>query len=501
MSNLLDKSISWFSPVSALKRAQARKALSYYEATKPGRMRKGRRETGSPNQSVITAGGSLREQARHMEQNHDLARGVLSVLVANVIGPYGIGIESMPRTKSGEIHQDLAKQIDALFSDWSKKPEVTWRNDWASTQRLAARSWFRDGEMFTRMHFGEARGLDHGTRVPLSLELMEADTVPMDYNADNGPIVVAGIEVNGWGRPVAYYFQKATQSSNYALRSDLRRVNAAEILHPMLADRIGQYRGASIFASTIARFEDLKDYEESERIAAKVAASMAAYIKKGVPDQYAVATDENGEPVAREMKFVPGMVFDNLHEGEDIGTIDTTRPNAQLEPHRKGQLRAAASGVGVTYSSLAKDYNGTYSSQRQELVEGWGAYGVLASEFINAIVRPTYEKFIDVALASGLLVLPADVDPDTLSDALYMPPQMPWIDPKKEADGWGLLEKNGHASGPEIIRRRGQKPRDVLDQESRWRKDAEDRGLKFETNTNEEDADDAEIEDGQRNTA
>ena len=91
--------------------------------------------------------------------------------------------------------------------------------------------------------------------------------------------------------------------------------------------------------------------------------------------------------------------------------------------------------------------------------------------------------------------MPNDVDTNTVMDALYIPPQMPWIDPAKESKAWGELERNGHASGPEIIRRRGQKPRDVLDQESRWRKDAEERGLKFETNTNEEELDDAEEED------
>lgn len=497
MTNPLDKTIEWFSPHKALKRAQARKALSYYEATKPGRMRKGRRESGTANESVVAAGASLREQARYMEQNHDIARGVLAVLVSNVVGPHGIGIESMPRDKDGNIHQALAKQIDDLFTDWSKKPEVTWRKDWAGAQRLAARALFRDGEMFTRIHAGESRNLDHGTRVPLSLELMESDSVPLDFHSEGSPRILSGVEINGWGRPTAYHFYKTHPADlrRIPLRDDLRRVDAGQILHPAMVDRIGQIRGASIFASVITRLEDLKDYEESERIAAKVAASMAAYIKKGNPDQYAVAIDNDGDPTAREMKFVPGMVFDDLHEGEDIGTIDTTRPNSQLEPHRKGQLRAAASGLYITYSSMAKDYSGTYSSQRQELVEGHGAYGVLSSEFINALVRPVYERFIDMALMSGHIVLPNDVDADTLKDALYIPPQMPWIDPQKEAKAWGLLEENGHASGPEIIRRRGQKPRDVLDQESRWRKDAEEKGLKFATNTNEsKEAETEEIE-------
>jgi capsid protein len=48
---------------------------------------------------------------------------------------------------------------------------------------------------------------------------------------------------------------------------------------------------------------------------------------------------------------------------------------------------------------------------------------------------------------------------------------MPWIDPKKEAESLAILEDNTYMSGPEIIRRRGASPRDVLDQQSQWERD------------------------------
>jgi capsid protein len=74
-------------------------------------------------------------------------------------------------------------------------------------------------------------------------------------------------------------------------------------------------------------------------------------------------------------------------------------------------------------------------------------------------------------------VLPRDIDPLSIGDALYLPPQMPWIDPKKEAEAWATLDENDYASGQEIVRRRGQNPRDVLDQSKRWREMREERGL------------------------
>jgi lambda family phage portal protein len=229
-----------------------------------------------------------------------------------------------------------------------------------------------------------------------------------------------------------------------------------------------------VFASVLNRFDDLKDYEESERIAAKIAASMAAFIKKGSPDLYEPSATNEGQ---RQMKFRPGIVFDDLRPGEEIGMIDTNRPNPNLETYRSGQLKAIAAGAGPTFSSIARSYDGTYSAQRQELVEGFAIYSTLANEFIGRIVRPVYEQFIATAIASGVLKVPAGVRVETLNDAAYMPPSMPWIDPKKEVEAWGMQEDRCYVSGPEIIRKRGGNPIDTLEQQSRWLREKDKQGI------------------------
>ena len=96
---------------------------------------------------------------------------------------------------------------------------------------------------------------------------------------------------------------------------------------------------------------------------------------------------------------------------------------------------------------------------------------------IGRIVQPVYEQFIATAIAAGLLKVPAGVRADTLDDAAYMPPAMPWIDPLKEAKAWGELEDRCYVSGPEVIRRRGGNPGDTLEQQSRWKKEKEAAGI------------------------
>jgi lambda family phage portal protein len=482
--NAFERAILAVAPGWARRRARDRAWVAAYEAATPSRARPGKRETASGNVAVYRAGKPLRELARSLEQNHDLARGVLDVLVRNTVGA-GIGVEPQPRRTGtrAEIDDELAWQLSQLWRDFCKRPEVTWQHDQGATERLMARTWFRDGEVFGQRVRGQVASLDHGTRVPYSIEMLEPDFVPFDYERqvqDNRPAIRMGVEINAWGRPIAYHVYKKHpgELATVPTVADIKRVSAEQMLHLKAVDRIGQLRGVSVFASVLTRLEDIKDYEESERVAAKVAASMAAMIVKGTPDLYEPPVQQNGEPApGRSMRFRAGMIFDDLRPGERVETIDSKRPNPNALPWRQGQLRAVAAGVGVSYSSAAKDYDGTYSSQRQELVEQWGAYQILASQFISRVTRVMYEDMVDMALAAGLIRVPAGVDVTTLRDAVYIAPQMPWIDPMKEAESWALLEDRAYASGPEIVRRRGANPHDVLDQQARWLRQKTDAGV------------------------
>src|SRR5690606_32648549 len=147
-------------------------------------------------------------------------------------------------------------------------------------------------------------------------------------------------------------------------------------------------------------------------IAAKVAASMCAFIKKGNPDRYGesgalgapgglVGEMTIAEPGDRNLRMAPGIVFDDLIAGEDIGTIASNRPNAGGATWRKEQLRAAAGGVGLSYTSLSLNYDGTSSAQRQELVDKWVGSLMLAKRFIAMGVRKQRMGFIEAAVLAG----------------------------------------------------------------------------------------------------
>jgi lambda family phage portal protein len=480
--NFIDRLVAFVDPSRGVRRMAARTVLqASYESGERSRLRKFRADSESPNQLVSRSAAAVRAQARYLERNHDIARGILRTMTNNIVGADGIGVEFQPRRKDGTIHTEYATALAEAWRDWCRRPEVTQAYSWSRLQRLICKTWIRDGEAFAQRLMGPVPNLLHGTNVPYSLEVMEADMLPLDFD-DEAKNISQAIERNAWGRRVAAWVYKGHPLEQMTLASSasLKRVSWDNMLQIALTDRIGQLRGVSEFASVITRLEDIKDYEESERVAARISAMLTAYVKRQAPDgggYEGPAMGVDGKPAPRQLSLQPGMIIDSLAVGEEIGLIDSNRPNPNPVTFRSGQLRAAAAGVGASFSSISKQYDGTFSAQRQELVEQWVNYAVLVDEYVCQWVEPVVRDFIQVAHLSGVARMPADLKAGSHDDVLYVGQAMPWIDPMKEAEAFVALAKAGFISEPEVIRRAGRNPNDTLEQMDKWRQLAKSKGL------------------------
>jgi lambda family phage portal protein len=243
------------------------------------------------------------------------------------------------------------------------------------------------------------------------------------------------------------------------MRPQIKFVPASSLAHLKLAKRLHQTRGVTVFHAVLTRLDDVRDYEESERIAARVAAAMTAYIKRG-PDYQPidVASTTQGE---RAFEMAPGMIWDSLAPGEDVGVISSDRPNSSLEAFRAAMLRAAAAGTGTRFSAIARDYRGTYSSQRQELVEGAQHYRRLFDYLTRTFYLPVWRNFVDAAVLAGRISLPTDLDPASVYRPELRQPALPWIDPKKEIEAQALAVQSGFRARWQVIRDLGGDPQAV----------------------------------------
>jgi lambda family phage portal protein len=438
-------------------RPAAKQAKRLYEAAKSSQYHRPMASSRSPDGVMDAARGKVRDWARYLDENHDLAIGILDDMVNKVVGN-GLLFEPLVRGRDGALDETVNERLRELWTQWRRRPDTTGEIPGPEMDRLLCRTWLRDGEVL--IQHVEGPRIRHFSAVPYSLELIEPDYLPFELFASE-PSVTHGVEKDGWGRPIAYHLYKEHPGNNLwaaiGVAGDTKRVPRDRIEHIKFTRRLRQTRGVSVLHGIVHRLDDIKDYEESERIAARVAAAFTGYVKRSadmIEESSVTGTD-------RTLEMAPGMIFDNLLPGEEIGTIGTDRPNTSLQDFRNAMLRAAAAGTGANYSSISRDYNGTYSAQRQEMVESAPAYGRLRSYFVEAYARPVYERFVIGAVLAGLVPLPRGFAIGELFEVDIRGPGMAWIDPKKEVEADALAVQHGFKSRTQVIRERGGDPRQV----------------------------------------
>jgi lambda family phage portal protein len=450
-------------PRWALARAQARLDLArvrtvekrLYDAASPSPYRKPRTDNRSANAVMQHARETLRRNARYLDENHDLAVGVLNTLVDRIVGR-GIIVEPMVRTKNGRLAYKTNEQIGKRWRRFCRRPEASLTLPMGEAMRLVCRTWLRDGETLTQHVVGDRASQPDPKSTPYMLELIEADYLPFDKSGD-APRIIQGVELAGWNRPIAYHLLKAHPGDmlpGARITQDTKRVSAELITHLKFTRRLHQVRGVPIFHAVLTRLEDIRDYEESERIAARVAAAFTGYIKKA-PGFEGQTSDTDG---ARSFEMEPGMIWDNLMPGEEVGTIASNRPNPALSDFRSAMLRAVAAGTSTNFSSISKHYDGNYSSQRQELVESRMAYDALRQYFVDIWLDEVYRRWLAADYAAGHITPERGIDSDTLFEADYRGPGVPWIDPLKEVEADAKAVENGFKSRHQVIRERGDSP-------------------------------------------
>lgn len=465
-AKLVDEVVAVASPAASRDRLIARQQRNVaaawnggYEATEPSRRRRFHRDARNGDALARTSAVALRNQARHLDRNVDIVRGGFDKLTDFVVGANGITVEPQPKTIDGKVHEAFAAELRRDYEAFRQWPEVTWTHNGGSADRIVCRTWLRDGECLGQLVSGPRKDMTYGSDVPVAVELIEPDLLP-HWLEDNGKNIHQAIERSVWGRPTAYHLLKDHPGSDViATTGQTKRVAADRMLHLRSVDRIGQLRGVTILASVIPTLQDIHEYRGFEQIAAKMAASMVLKIKRGAPDQYVPQQDAQGNVVDPKSNLPVyqmdgGMVVFSGGAGEDAEFFDTKRPNSGAAPWIQQQLRFASAGFGgLSYSAFARDYNGTYSAQRQELVENWPHYHALTGEFVGQWSRPTYEEFVRWrVLTKGM---PADVDPSSMFEALFFGPAMPWIDPEKEANAQLILVQACFKSSSQVIRERG----------------------------------------------
>lgn len=389
----------------------------------------------------------IRVWARHLDENHDLVTGLFSALA---IRSSRLQPEPMVKLRGGALAEVFNERLLALWERWKLHCDWSGTLAWNDLSRVTARTWLRDGEVFQNHMLGAV----NPSGIPYQIEALEPDYVPFDLTVRN-PLIVHGVRKDpSSGRPLGYQFLKS-HPGNFLVGdipqlSDTNFLDVGQVSHLKHVQRLHQTRGVSILHPCVHRLDDIQDYEQSEQIAARVSAALCAAITKQ-PGMGPPSVD--GRTGERPFELQAGQVFD-LNPGESVETIGAARPSDRMTDFRALLLRSVCAGTGTRYSLVSRDYTqGSYSQQRQELVEGVMFEEDYQLSYQQQSFIHVWRNFVSAVLVANQAA-PVGVNLDTLMDVECTSVTIPWIDIEKEVKADKLAVDSGFDSRPNVIRRR-----------------------------------------------
>lgn len=469
--NALDQIITWLAPSTGAKRLRARMAAAemarLYEGAKTGRRTDGWTTAGtSANMEIGPALARMRDRGRDLVRNNPYAAKAVAVHEANAIGA---GI--LAKADTGE--ENLNRDLDALWKDWSAACDADGLHDFYGLQKLADRTTVESGECLIRFR---NRRPDDGMDVPLQLQLLEGDFLDASKTGPNGSnIVIQGVEFDPVGRRVAYWLfgqhpgDVITSYKSKSLTS--QRVPASEIIHLFRQDRPGQVRGITWFAPVLMKMRDLDDYSDAELMRKKIEACFAAFVtQEAGEDGPTVGTASTSDAGKRLEALEPGMI-QYMRMGEDI-KFSEPKGNDTYPSYMQTELHAVAAGLNITYEQLTGDLSGVnYSSYRagqMDVRRGIESYRRLT--LIPRLCNPVWRRFVDTAAIAGKIRKP-------LYGVKWTPPRFESIDPLKDTKADIAAIRSGLLTWPDAVAANGYDADDQAAEIAASNKKLDDLGL------------------------
>lgn len=388
---------------------------------------------------------TLRNRSRQMLRDNPHAMNICRIVQNNVVGS-GISTQARIVLPNGEPDDALNNAIESAWAEWCEKETCHTAGQLSMTDmlRLAMAGVFRDGEFFIRkIHRVFGRG-----EIPFALEVIEPDLL-LDFEgapvrSNNGAELRLGIEVDDWMRPMAYWFRDKHPGDLIFPQTEkkARRIPAKEIEHLYVVNRWPQTRGTPWMHSILLRLRQMSGYAESELIAARIAANNVGFIEQNIDvEPTASGAKVHIPPVERSE---PGT-FRRLLPGEKVTPTNLNRPAGNLEVFMRYMLREIASGVGVSYESLSRDYSqSNYSSSRLALTDERENWRVLQRWLIDNFLSRIYREWLDAAVVSGRIRIKDYFQNKRKYQAVEFKPRgWPWVDPSKEMKAYETAVRLG----------------------------------------------------------
>ncbi len=459
-NNLLDRAISYFSPVRGARRHQARQFMALTGAYTGALL--GRRVLGSwanmpqdADSALLPDLPLLRERSRDLIRNNPIAAGAINTAVTNVIGT-GLKLQARPDRQILNMNDEKADQwesgVEREFRMWAAKPQfcdMRKTSSFADLQDLVFRQTLENGDVFTVM----ARERTPAFPYTLRLQIVEGDRVCNDGNARDTEQLAGGIERGPSGAP-AFYHILDQHPGNWLYRSGLtwtkvpafgERSGLRNVIHSYRVLRPGQSRGVPYLAPVIETLKQLGRYTEAELMATVVAALFTVFIKteggalgSGLGNMVAATGESNSSTSSeKEVKLGNGALI-GLRPGESIETAEPKRPSGNFDFFVKAVLEQVGVALEIPFEMLIGHFSASYSASRAALLEAWRFFRGRRHWLATSFCQEVYETFLYEGVSLGRIPAPGFFSDPSIraaySGAIWIGEAPAQIDPMKEVN-------------------------------------------------------------------
>jgi len=383
----------------------------------------------------------LRNQCRDLERRNPTYRGAIEGLVANLVGT-GIGLE--PNTGSPEIDKRIRPHWMEYLTSCGINGE-----DIDDLQAQGCREMLNVGALLWRLVIlpeRAAAGKIPVVVMPLEVEwLSPTEVEPIAA----GNTFIMGIELDQYGRDVAYHIRNPDLTQNIAARS--ARIPAAEMIHWYDKRRALQAHGEPWMAPSIETLFVQHDLVRAELASAKNTAAMSVFIQSSLPPAaLAGNTDDDyttNIPIGSVVRGYPG---------ESVTPLSHTRPSQQIAPFLqmlRGMICAAAR-IGQRW--LDRDTSrANYSSMRADQQDEERLVAPLRDRFGNGTIGRLYKAVLPYLAIKAGIVIP---------NATYrlIPDGTPYVNPKEDIEAALMSIRGGLSTFSEEAGKRGKDVQGLL---------------------------------------
>lgn len=433
--------------------------LGYESASQTRRMLGWRAPTVSPNAAILYSLSLLRDRSRTATRNDGYAKGAIEKLVSNIVGT---GIKPLPQATDVEFR----KAVSQKWLRWTDESDADGLLDFYGQQSQAVWAWFEGGEVFVRLR---PRLASDGLSVPLQIQVIEPELCPHTHDQElaNGNRIRAGIEFNGIGKRVAYWFHPSRPGDLDDFdRGQLRRVPAEFVLHMYQPTRPGQLRGVPHLTQALIRLHELDKFDDATLLRQQIANLFAGFIQKpqAVGESEAVnpltglVPDDTheGRPV---VQLEPG-IMQELEPGEEMKFSDPPGVDSSYEAFTRQQLFHISAATGVPYEILTGDLSRVNDrtvrvilNEFRRRVQQW-QHQIVGFQ----VCRPIWNAWLDRAFLAGALPMPAGYqqDPWPWRVVSWMPQRWPYLHPVQDVQAEKDAIRNGFTSRSAVVSEHGE---------------------------------------------